>query len=211
MADLPTDLTALVRLAAAVAAADEATVRAALERAKQDADAADVEEVLLQSYLFAGFPRALNAMREWRRVSGRKAPAMDESEQLERVKHWQARGERTCEVVYGGMYAALRRNVRELHPALDSWMIVEGYGKVLSREALPLRVRELCIVAACAAAKQDRQLHSHLHGALHAGATADEVAGTIEALAGIVEDGACDSARALWSRVVRRHGTGTAE
>ena len=34
-----------------------------------------VEEVILQSYLFAGFPRALNAAREWRRVSGVAAPA----------------------------------------------------------------------------------------------------------------------------------------
>ena len=30
--------------------------------------AAWVEELVLQTYLFAGFPRALNAMREWRRV-----------------------------------------------------------------------------------------------------------------------------------------------
>jgi hypothetical protein len=36
-----------------------------------------VEELLLQSYLFCGFPRTLNAMREWRRVSGAPAPAED--------------------------------------------------------------------------------------------------------------------------------------
>ena len=31
-----------------------------------------IEELLLQTYLFAGFPRALNGMREWRRL----APAL---------------------------------------------------------------------------------------------------------------------------------------
>ena len=31
-----------------------------------------VEELLLQTYLFAGLPRALNATREWRRL--RRAP-----------------------------------------------------------------------------------------------------------------------------------------
>ena len=39
---------------------------------------------MLQSYLFAGFPRALNAAREWRRVSGAPAPADDEGARLRR-------------------------------------------------------------------------------------------------------------------------------
>jgi alkylhydroperoxidase/carboxymuconolactone decarboxylase family protein YurZ len=60
--------------------------------------------------------------------------------------------------VYGGMYERLRANVRELHPSLDAWMIVEGYGKVLSRPGLDLARRELCIVSACAAAEQDRDV-----------------------------------------------------
>ena len=63
------------------------------------------------------------------------------------------------------MYDRLRENIRHLHPLLDDWMIDEGYGKVLSRPGLDLPRRELCIVAACAATGQDRQLHSHLHGA----------------------------------------------
>ena len=75
----------------------------------------------------------------------------------------------TCAAVYGSMYERLRENIRVLHPALDDWMITEGYGKVLSRPGLDLPRRELCIVAACAAAGQDRQLHSHLHGALNVG------------------------------------------
>ena len=62
-----------------------------------------------------------------------------------------ARGEATCAAVYGAMYETLRENIRALHPALDEWMITEGYGKVLSRPGLDLPRRELCIVAACAA------------------------------------------------------------
>ena len=106
-------------------------------------------------------------MREWRRASNRVAATADAEERLDAL--WRADGEATCAAVYGTMYERLRANIRELHPALDEWMITEGYGKVLSRPGLDLARRELCIVAACAARGQDRQLHSHLHGALNVG------------------------------------------
>jgi len=166
---------ALVRTAAAIAAAGEASVREVLALAADVVPHEWVEEVILQSYLFAGFPRALNAAREWRKASGTSAPATDSGERFEESARWHADGERTCRVVYGATYERLRHNIRALHPALDAWMIVEGYGRVLSRPQLDLRRRELCIVAACAAAGQDRQLHAHLHGALNAGASVDEV------------------------------------
>lgn len=182
--------TALVRLAAAVAAAGEDVVRGALADASVHAPAEWTEEVILQSYLFAGFPRALNAAREWRRLSGRPAPTCDDGERYDDAARWRAAGERTCAIVYGDAYQRLRHNIRALHPALDAWMIVEGYGKVLSRPQLDLRRRELCIVAACAAAGQDRQLHAHLHGARHAGATPAQLAATLDAAHDILREAA---------------------
>ena len=192
---------ALVRLAAEIAAGSEADVRAELARAQQDARAEWIEEVILQSYLFAGFPRALNAAREWRKVSGREAPHFDEGERLDRADEWRRQGEETCAVVYGPFYEKLRNNIRALHPALDAWMIVEGYGKVLSRPALDLARRELCIVAACAATGQDRQLHSHLHGALHAGASEAAISDTLAAISLLVSPDDATRHRMLWARV----------
>jgi 4-carboxymuconolactone decarboxylase len=174
---------ALVRLAAVVAIGDERDMRAAMATAAREVPPLWVEELVLQSYLFAGFPRGLNAAREWRRASGRPAPEVDEGTDFEHADEWRARGEITCATVYGPFYDKLRVNIRALHPALDSWMIVEGYGKVLGRPALDLLRRELCIVATCAVARQDRQLHSHLHGALHAGATPGQVRATLDAVA----------------------------
>ena len=192
----------LVRLAATIALADEAGVRAAMDVAAQRLPPAWVEELVLQSYLFAGFPRALNAAREWRRASGRAAPDLDEGTDYALHDAWRTRGEVTCATVYGPFYEKLRQNIRDLHPALDSWMIVEGYGKVLGRPALDLRHRELCIVATCAVARQDRQLHSHLHGALHAGATPADVAATLDAVRDMLD--AADARRydALLARVL---------
>ncbi|HEX7123348.1 MAG TPA: carboxymuconolactone decarboxylase family protein [Gemmatimonadaceae bacterium] len=196
---------ALVRLAAAIAAGSEDIVRESLAQAARRVRPEWVEEVILQSYLFAGFPRALNAAREWRRISGRPAPDADDGERFEQFATWIARGEATCATVYGPFYARLRHNIRGLHPALDAWMIVEGYGKVLSRPALDLARRELCVVAACAAARQDRQLHSHLHGALHAGAGVDAVSGTLDAVADLIPPAEATRYGELWSKVRRTH------
>ena len=192
---------ALVRLSARICAGTEAQTRDALANAANLAPLEWVEELILQSYLFSGLPRTLNAAREWRRISGVRAPASDEGTEFDRADDWRARGESTCSAVYGRFYERLRHNVRELHPALDAWMIVEGYGKVLSRPALDIRRRELCIVAACAAAQQDRQLHSHLHGAMHVGATEAEVSATLVAIADMLDPDAQLRFDRLWRHV----------
>jgi 4-carboxymuconolactone decarboxylase len=161
-----------------------------------------VEELVLQSYLFCGFPRALNAAREWRRVSQLVAPDSDEAEDVGLAEEWRARGEQTCALVYGSMYERLRLNVRDLHPALDTWMVVDGYGKVLGRPGLDLQRRELCIVAACAAMGQDRQLHSHLRGALNVGVEPVALRATLEAIAGLIGAERMRSAHLLLARVL---------
>ena len=186
---------ALVRLAAVVAAGNEDSLRGEISRAAGAIPDLWVEELLLQTYLFAGFPRALNAMREWRRVHPTVA-SVPESRTPTR-----ADGEATCERVYGKMYDRLRENIRHLHPLLDDWMITEGYGKVLSRPGLDLPRHELCIVAACAATMQDRQLHSHLHGALNAGASPGAIDAAIEALGGVLAEDRLRGVKLLWARV----------
>jgi 4-carboxymuconolactone decarboxylase len=177
-----------------------------MESAGKSADPAKVDEVILQSYLFAGFPRTLNAARAWRAVSGVVAPQSDSDAELRNDSDWIERGEETCATVYGESYEMLRENVRSLHPALDSWMITDGYGKVLSRPGLDLKTRELCIVAACAASGQQRQLHSHLHGALNAGASVTEVESALQSLANLLDAEELARYQLLLSRVAaRRH------
>jgi 4-carboxymuconolactone decarboxylase len=186
VASLEPSLRHLVRIAGAIAGSPEGQVRAVMSDALDSVDPIAVEEIILQSYLFAGFPRALNAARAWRVASERPAPAEDPETQIANLDMWRELGERTCKIVYGDSYDRLRENVRQLHPALDEWMIVDGYGKVLSRPGVDLRTRELCIVAACAVAGQQRQLHSHVHGALNAGASAGEVGLVLDALADLI-------------------------
>ncbi len=192
----------LVRLSAVITRGGEADLSTAMRDAVDRIPGAWVEELILQSYLFAGFPRALTAARQWRQVTQRAAPDTDEGADYGNAEQWQERGEATCAIVYGDRYDALRDNIRALHPALDAWMVVEGYGKVLSRPGLDLPRRELCIVAACAAARQDRQLRSHLHGALNAGVQAAEIEAAIGAIADILSEADAHAVRLLWARVL---------
>lgn len=190
---------ALVRIAASVAGAPLKTTRRVMTEAVGVAPAAEVDEVLLQSYLFAGFPRTLNAARIWREASG-ESPSQEPVESGD-VTAWRVRGEAACREVYGVKYAALREAVSRLHPALDSWMVTDGYGKVLSRPGLTLAQRELCIVGACAASEQMPQLRAHLRGALNCGATIEDLVETLSALTDIVSSEALSGARKELNRI----------
>ena len=192
---------ALVALSAAVAAGDERSITLAARAADRYAPHGAVEESLLQSYLFLGFPAALAALFIWRRVT-ESAPQAEAAGEVDDVDRWVVRGSEVCRTVYGRAYEKLRANVRRVHPAMDRWMIQEGYGKVLGRPGLDLGTRELCIVAILAATGWEAQLHSHLRGALNAGCTSGEIEEALEeGLALARDEGWVGRARRLWNRV----------
>jgi 4-carboxymuconolactone decarboxylase len=166
--DAPT--AALVGMAAAIAAADAGAIEYCGRRfLREGGPAVWVDELLLQSTLMVGWPRALGAAAIWRPLAGPAQPLEDGSD-YEMVGHWQARGESICKVIYAGSYERLRRNIAQLHPSLDAWMVTEGYGRTLGRPGLDLARRELLVVAQVAVQGAEPQLHSHLLGALRAGA-----------------------------------------
>ena len=174
---------ALVRLAAAVAEGREALIAERVRDAMQaEVPPVWVDELLLLSMLMVGWPRALGAAAVWRRESGVRTPATDVSTS-ETLEAWRIRGEALCRVVYGSNYERLRENVRALHPALDAWMVRDGYGRVLSRPGLDLVRRELCVIAQTAVLQSGPQLLSHLKGAMNAGAEGALIDGTVDLLA----------------------------
>ncbi len=190
----------LTRLSAALAAGDPMGLERALEEGALLQNPLQVEEVLLQSYLFLGYPIALNAFALWREITGREAGegARDEWEA------WGNRGEEVCRTIYGGQYEGLRRNVRALHPDMERWMVVEGYGKVLGRPGLDLATRELCIAALLAVLRTPRQLHSHLRGALNAGASPLEIEAVLTMACAHLDDAGSAETWEVWERVRAR-------
>jgi 4-carboxymuconolactone decarboxylase len=192
----------LVRFAAAIALGDEPELR---DRAggcrTNQVPLPWVEELLLQSVLMVGYPRTLIAVAIWRKVGRVAAPARDADAEYSHVGEWTARGEETCGIVYGANYKRLRENVRDLHPALDLWMITEGYGRTMSRPGLDLMRRELCTVAQTAVMEVPRQLHSHLRGALHAGATFGQVDGVLSVVNPLLSYDQWKKVKELWQTV----------
>ena len=128
-------------------------------------------------------------------------PSTDPDADYTRVAEWTRRGEVTCEVVYGANYRRLRANVKDLHPALDAWMITEGYGRTMSRPGLDLMRRELCVVAQTAVLETPRQLHSHLRGALHAGASFQQVDGALGVVNPLLSYDQWKKIKELWQSV----------
>ena len=196
---------ALVKLAAAVARGGDARLEGAIaEVLAVGVDPLMVDEAILMANVAVGFPRTLIAMRAWRKASGHRPQASDgegEPGYYDRQERWTAQGEATCKIVYGSNYERLRQTVRDLHPALDEWMITEGYGRTLSRPGLTLRQRELLMVAMCAVLDVPHQLHSHLKGALHAGASSAEVGEALEAVIGELSSREQEQARQLLKRI----------
>lgn len=191
---------ALVAVSAALASGDRGALGEALDRAAEVADPLAVEEVLIQSYLFLGYPAALNALALWRETSGLPAPPPT----VEDREGWRRRGEAVCARVYGGQYERLRGNVARLHPDMERWMLEEGYGKVLGRPGVELRVRELCIVALLAGQGAEPQLYAHLRGALNAGASPEEVEEAVGLACASLDPARAESARRTWAEVRRR-------
>ncbi|HLQ66899.1 MAG TPA: carboxymuconolactone decarboxylase family protein [Candidatus Limnocylindrales bacterium] len=171
---------ALVRLSAAIAAgAGGETTARAREALEAGLSPERVYEAVLQSYLFLGFPRAIEAFfavapllaeRGWKPG----APAAADP------ARWRRDGEELCRRVYGRNYEKLVSVMRDLSPDLAESMIVEGYGKTLSRPGLDAADREVAVVAILTVARMWRQLRSHAIGTVNVGGTRSDVKDAIQ-------------------------------
>ena len=185
----------MVAMCAAVGARNRAALASTIDTAGEVADPGEAEEALLQTYLFVGYPIALQALAMWRERTGREAPP---EPTVDSSAKWRQRGEEVCETVYAGQYDRLRANIARLHPDMERWMLEEGYGKVIGRGGLDLQVRELCIVGVLVGLDAPQQLYSHLRGALNAGASQDDVESAVELACAHSSLTAKENARQVW-------------
>lgn len=174
--DTHTATRVLAVYSAAVTRADAVLLDAAVERSRaEDIPRQSLYEVVLQSYLFLGFPRMLIAAEHLHAAwpDGVGADRSDPPPLLPpdgETAAWVTRGLNLCKRVYGSSFDALRARVEPMAPEVFRWMIMEGYGKVLSRPQLDSVTRELSIVAFLMTENREQQLYSHLRGAINVGA-----------------------------------------
>lgn len=136
-------------------------------------------EALLQVHLFAGFPRVVEAFQVLAEVGGMGQPEPDEI-RAEPPMHERGRG--LFARIYGAGAPQVEGILHDAHPDLADWVLGHAYGRVLTRPGLEPKERELLAVAALAASHQDRQLASHVRGAMACGATPGELNAVLELL-----------------------------
>ncbi len=204
----PAEIRGLALAAAAAAHGRRDALRAALRvLRRRSLDPAKLREVLLQTYLFAGYPRAINALAELAALGPEPAapPTLDLDHDRGADAGWRVRGEALCRRVYGGAYDRLLATMARISPELGRWMVVEGYGKVLSRPLLDARTRELAAVAALMTLDVPDQLRAHFRGSFLCGATRADLEGVL-AVAALIAPEMLESSRALLVPVAARHG-----
>ncbi len=137
-----------------------------------------VYETILQTYLFAGFPSALVSLQVVNEFFPQKPTTVKNNPKLATIK----KGTQTCKKIYGNKFDKLIDNIKSFSPELADWLIIEGYGKVLSRKGLTLAERELSVISILTVQKFDSQLYSHINGAYRQKVSVEKIKKVIENL-----------------------------
>ena len=90
------------------------------------------------------------------------------------------RGITVMEQLWGAeMTAQLREVWKNASPDVERYITAFALGDVWARPVLDLKTRSLICLAAAVALEREAQIRLHTHGALHSGASPDEVIETI--------------------------------
>lgn len=167
-----------------------------------------IYESILQSYLFLGFPRMIEAAIAYNNIYG-DSKAVDEIgiDQISPAEstRWFEDGIKLCKQVYGKNYEMLKERFIAISPEMFRWMVIEGYGKVLTRPGLSSVERELAEVAALIVDQRERQLVSHLIGSLNVGATINVIKQVNDDIKRLAGEKAYELATQLISKVESKY------
>ncbi len=126
---------------------------------------------MLQSYLFFGYPQAIEALRTFTETINEmelsRPRATEEKGSVEQIRK---RGEELCGTIYHPNYEQLIDNMTGISRELADWMVTEGYGRVLSRPGPKQLEREIASIVFLTCSNHPVQLFSHVRGARNLGA-----------------------------------------
>lgn len=187
----------LVRLSTAIVIGDWETVKELRLAAPEGEPDREWREAVLQTHLFAGFPRLVQALAELAEVGGLGTP---EATELEDELPGPERGRELFSRIYGDGADAVRKLLADHHPDFARWIEEHAYARVLARPGLAADRRELLAACALAALGQDRQLASHARGSLRCGANFEELLEAFEAASDLIGPERLDRARRIAER-----------
>ena len=139
-------------------------------------------EALLQCHLFCGFPRTIAALDHLRAAGLPLAEATDGGAAAGTPEG----GADLFDRIYGDGATDVRAHLRALDPDLEAMVAGHAYGAVLSRGGLDAGARELLAVVMLAATGHDRQLASHVRGAIRCGVAAADLHAALDAVQDLV-------------------------
>lgn len=171
----------LCLLSAALVNQNDETSRHLIQHLREEGvERSILHEIILQSYLHDGYATALEGVALLAKLW--PAESQSEIESYAEWETWRDRGEELFKEIYGDVSERVRQGVAQASPELASWMLYEGYGKVLSRPGVDTATRELCTVAVLIMKKRPKQLFSHLRGAVRVGVSFSSIESLIDLL-----------------------------
>ncbi|AXV83136.1 carboxymuconolactone decarboxylase family protein [Ralstonia solanacearum] len=197
---------AIVPIAAFAAGGNIAKLGAALN---QGLDAgltvSDVQEILVQLYAYAGFPRSLNALGELMKVlEARKqrgiqdAPGQAPSHPIPTGEALLAAGTVNQTKLAGG---PVKGPVFDFAPAIDTYLKTHLFGDIFERDNLDWQSREIATVAMLAALPgTEPQVQAHMRISMNIGITASQLRQLGQVLADRVDGDAARRAREALDR-----------
>ena len=154
-------------------------------------------EAVLQTHLFGGFPRLVEAYGVLEKAGGCGQPGPEELESPQAIPS----GSQLFERIYGNHADSVKQTLHSYHPDFAAMIEEHAYARVLMREGLSAESRELLSVACLIALDQPRQLMSHARGARHCGAEMDQIREVLSSVRSIVGEEAANRAERVIERV----------
>ncbi|MDR6713890.1 alkylhydroperoxidase/carboxymuconolactone decarboxylase family protein YurZ [Pseudomonas hunanensis] len=197
---------AIVPIAAFASAGEIAKLNTALESGLDAGlTISDAQEILIQLYAYAGFPRSLNALGELMKVvNARKArgihdaPGQAPSRPIPQGDALLAAGTANQTKLAGGPVGG---PLFEFAPTANDYLRTHLFGDIFERDNLDWQSRELATVAMLSAITgADSQLQAHMKISMNVGLSADQLRQLGHVLAERVDVAYADRAREALER-----------
>ncbi len=160
-------------------------------------DPEHLREAILQTHLFAGYPRALNSLAAFKAACQKVSNPLSgeislRSKPLEpdNLEEFRKRGRELFDDIYRESAAKVDSFANGVSPDLADWAIAVGYGRVLSRPILTRQQRSLCIVSSLIPLDVSPQLKGHIRGAKNTGSSTDQLWKLFDLIVKLFKEGA---------------------
>ena len=182
----------LARLFTAICLGEFDTVRELRRAAPAGEPDRAWREAILQTHLFCGFPRLVQAYGILEAEGGLGEPEPDE---YDLGVDTDARGAALFDAIYANAAEKMRDRLASFRPDFATWLLEHAYGHVLSRPGIDHALRELLSVCVLAAMDQPAQFESHARGALRLGASHEDLSRALDVAAELAPDAPIERAR----------------